>query len=149
MLYFLKMSDGSGFWLKFRNADENSYNQAVKVQRIEKKLVRCERAIQFMVNCRDANVFPKFTRWKNTNTKDIKLRNKYRRKVLLDEIREKHNTARQLRDELTVESKKLYDNLTYMKGWMVKRSIKNTIEIEKRIVNKRHEKKFKNLMEKR
>ena len=90
LLYYLKLSDGTGSWMNYRNTDENSYKQAVKVQRMNKKLTRCELAIKFLVKCRDANVFPKFTRWKNANDKDIKTRNRYRRKVLLDEIRNKH-----------------------------------------------------------
>ena len=65
VLHFLKLSDGSGFWINYRNTDEDSYRQAVKLQRMSKKMVRCELAIKFLAKCRDANVFPKFTRWKN------------------------------------------------------------------------------------
>ena len=147
LLYYLKLSDGSGFWINYRNTDEESYRQAIRVQRIHKKLARCELAIKFMVKCRDTNVFPKFTRWKNANSKDIKVRSKYRRKVLLDEIREKHNQLKKLKDEILKESKLLYDNMTFMKRWIVKHSIRNITEIEKRLVNKRHEKKFRNLIE--
>ena len=131
LLYFLKMSDGQGFWINYRNTDEESHQQAVKVQRIYKKLARCELAIKFLVRCRDANVFPKFTRWKNANTKDFKVKNKYRRKVLLDEIREKHNQLRKLKDEASKEEDLLYTGLTFMKRWALKHSISNTTEIEK------------------
>ena len=82
ILFFLKLSDGSGYWLNLRNSDEETYRQAVKVQRINKKLLRCELAIKFLTRCRDTGVFPKFTRWKNANSKHIQSRNKYRRKVL-------------------------------------------------------------------
>ena len=89
ILFFLKLSDGSGYWLNLRNSDEETYRQAVKVQRINKKLLLCELAIKFLTRCRDTAVFPKFTRWKNANSKHIKSRNKYRRKVLLEEIKVK------------------------------------------------------------
>ena len=147
LLYFLKMSDGQGFWINYRNTDEESYQQAVKVQRIYKKLARCELAIKFLVRCRDANVFPKFTRWKNANTKDFKVKNKYRRKVLLDEIREKHDQLRKLKVEASKEDDLLYTGLTFMKRWALKHSISNTTELEKRLVTKRHEKKFANLID--
>ena len=141
------MSDGQGFWINYRNTDEESYQQAVKVQRIYKKMTRCELAIKFLVRCRDADVFPKFTRWKNANSKDFKMKNKYRRKVLLDEIREKHNLLRNLKEEARRESDHLYADMTFMKRWMVKYSISNGTEIEKRLVTKRHEKKFSNLID--
>ena len=56
VLYYLKLSDGNGFWLNYRQSDEMSYKQAVKVQRLQKKLLRCELAIKFLTKCRDANV---------------------------------------------------------------------------------------------
>ena len=147
ILYYLKWSDGSGFWENYRNSDEDSYKQAVKIQRLEKKLVRCELAIQFMTKCRDANVFPKFTRWKNTNTKAIKDRNRYRRKVLVDEIRDKHQQLRKMKDDLQTEASKLYDGMPFMRKWMIKKSIHNIMEVEKTLVRKRHDKKFGNLLD--
>ena len=81
---------GNGFWFNFRRSDDRKFKEAVKVQRLRKKMVRCELAIQFLVRCRDAGVYPKFSRWKNANNKDPRTRDRYRRKVLLDEIRAKH-----------------------------------------------------------
>ena len=75
------------------------------------------------------------------------MRSKYRRKVLLDEIREKHNQLKKLKAEILKDSKMLYENMTFMKRWIVKHSIHNITEIEKRLVTKRHEKKFRNLIE--
>ena len=142
LLYFMKCSDGRGYWSNYRSTDEESYQQAVKVRRIYKKLARAELAIKFLAQCRDANVFPKFTRWKNANNKDPKLRNKYRRKILLDEIREKHSQVKKLKEEARKEADLLYNGMTFMKSWMLKHSINNITEIEKRLVNKRHNKKF-------
>ena len=147
LLYYLKLSDGSGYWMNLRNSDEDSYKQAVKIQRMYKKVVRCELAIKFLTRCRDANVFPKFTRWKNANKKDIKARNKYRRKVLLDEIRTKHQQLKTMKNEVEAENVILYNNMTYMKKRILKWSIDNTSAIERRLVTKRHDKKFNNLMQ--
>ena len=115
ILYLLKWSDGNGFWSNYRISDENSYKQAVKLQKLQKKLIRCELSIKFMTKCRDTNVFPKFTRWKNANSKAIKDRNKYRRKVLLDAIRDKHNQLRKLKEDVLIESNKLYNDMTFMR----------------------------------
>ena len=109
--------------------------------------MRCELAIALMSKCRDANVFPKFTRWKNANAKPIKDRNKYRRKVLLDEVRTKHTQLRQMKEEVKVGSAKLYTNMTYMKKWTVTKSIQNINDAEKILVQKRHNKKLANLLD--
>ena len=79
LLYVIKWSDGTGFWNNYRNADIDSYRKASKTQRIQKKLVRCEQAIKFLKQCRDANVFPKFTRWKMINGKSEKIKSMCRR----------------------------------------------------------------------
>ena len=85
---------------------------------------------------------PKFTRWKNANVKAVKDRNKYRRKVLLDEIRDKHVQLRKHKEDLRVESALLFANMTFMKKWMVKKSIQNIVDIDKKLVQKRHSKKL-------
>ena len=149
ILYMIKWSDGQGFWDKYRNSDNESYKKAIKTQRIHKKLVRCEQAIRFLKKCRDANVFPKFTRWKIINGKSEKIKSKYRRKILLDEIREKNDLLRSLKDELKNSTDQLYENITYMKKWMIKFSIGNTVKQEEKLVTRRHEKKFANLLKER
>jgi hypothetical protein len=51
-----------------------------------------------------------------------------------------------MKEEVVVESDKLYATMTYMKTWAVKRSITSLIEIERRTVQKRHDKKLGNLL---
>ena len=109
ILYFLKLSDGNGFWFNFRRSDDRKFKEAVKVQRLRKKMVRCELAIQFLVRCKDAGVYPKFSRWKNANSKDPRTRDRYRRKVLLDEIRAKHLELRAHRIAVAKAEEILYN----------------------------------------
>ena len=42
-------------------SDGKVYKQAIKVERLMKKVQRCECTLKFLYNCRD-NVFPKFVR---------------------------------------------------------------------------------------
>ena len=146
VLFFLKLSDGSGYWMNLRRSDESRYKNAVKVQRIRKKLIRCELAIQFLARCRDTNVFPKFTRWKNANNKDAKTRERYRRKVLLDELKKKHQEVKTLRDTVKTAETDLYAAMTFIKKNVLKWSISRLNEAERQLVQKRHEKKYKNLL---
>ena len=109
-------------------------------------MVRYEQAIKFFRKCRDASVFPKFTRWKIINGKSEKIKSKYRRKILLDEIRAKNDLLRNLKEQLQNETTELYQNITYMKKWMIKYSIENIVKQEERLVEKRHDKKFGDLL---
>ena len=80
------------------------------------------------------------------NGKSEKIKSKYRRRILLDEIRNKTNLVRKLKEELQVANVALYENMTFMKKWMVKHSIEVVTQNEEKAVKKRHDKKFKNLM---
>ena len=53
---------------------------------------------------------------------------------------------RNLKNELHSKTTDLYDNMTYMKKWMIKHTIGNTVKQEERLVEKRHDKKFANLL---
>ena len=55
---------------------------------LAKKLRKNELDLKFLVTCHDTGVFPKFNRWKNVN-KNVKLKNKFHHKILLDEISKK------------------------------------------------------------
>ena len=122
------------------------YEKAVKLQRTRKKLVRCELAIRFLTKCRDTNLFPKFTRWKNANGLDPPSRNRYRRKVLLDEIKSKHQQLRQLRDAVKLAETALFTDMTFIKKSILRWSIERLNEAERRLVQKRHDKKYQNLL---
>ena len=42
VLYFLKLSDGRGFWYNIRTSDENVYKVAIDYEREAKKLNKAE-----------------------------------------------------------------------------------------------------------
>ena len=71
ILYLLKLSAGNGFWKNIRNADVQAYKVAVTFKRLNKKLLSGELALLFLCRCRDEDVHPKFTRWKNLNNNII------------------------------------------------------------------------------
>ena len=140
-------------------------------------MVRCELAIQFLVRCGDAGVYPKFSRWKNANNKDPRTRDRYRRKVLLDEIRAKHLELRAHKTTVAKAEEILYNGtprsaladdslhqgnglptestptqstpMTFIKKTVLRWSINRLNEAERRLVQKRHDKKFDDLMRER
>ena len=72
LLYFLKSSAGNGFWNNVRNADKKLYKETIKVARLFLKLSKYECNLSFLIKCTDANVYPKFVRFKNLKNKHIK-----------------------------------------------------------------------------
>ena len=140
------MSDGNGYWTNLRNADETTYKQAVKIRRLRENVMKCEQAIKFLCKCRDANIQPMFTRWKNTRDKDHKTKKRYRRKILLDEIKSKHDKLRTLKGNLSNEEQLLYTGMTFLRKTSLKYSINCIVSKLTSTVVKRQEKKFDKLL---
>ena len=87
------------------------------------------------------------SRWRNANAKDPRTRNKYRRKILLDELRKKHQEARQFRDAIKPEEIALFQDMTYIKKSILRWSIQRLNDAERVLVQKRHDKKYNNLLQ--
>ena len=73
LLYFFKLSAGNGFWNILRIADKKLYQQTIKAERLLLKLKRYKCHLTFLMKCRDAEVYPKFVRFKNLKNKPYKL----------------------------------------------------------------------------
>ena len=95
VLYYLKLSDGNGFWRNIRLSDENLYKKAVDLERISKKLQKAKQDLSFLYDCRNEDLHPKFTCWKNFKTLDNQTKRKSYRKVLNDAIKTKHATIKE------------------------------------------------------
>ena len=76
LLFMFKLSDGKGFWYNLRLSDKNVYTQAIKIERLIKKVTRCECTVKFLYKFRDNDVFPKFVRSRNINNQPLK-KNRY------------------------------------------------------------------------
>ncbi|XP_066931457.1 uncharacterized protein [Clytia hemisphaerica] len=124
VLFYLKLSAGNGFWINLRAADENLYKIATTVERLEKKLKRYEASLNFLINCRDQNVFPKFVRWKNTKYLDQLSKRKYQRRILLDEIITKRKQIREIKTVFFTKRETLNSNATFMRKFVIEHSIK-------------------------
>ena len=54
----LKLSDGKGFWYNLQLSDKKVYREAIKVERLMKKIMRCECTLMFLFNGRNNDVSP-------------------------------------------------------------------------------------------
>ena len=99
VLFILRLSYGSKFWQNLQNDNPLIYKKAVKVERLAKKISKHELDIKFLVNCRDEYVYPKFIRWKNVKSNSVKHKNRFYRKILLDEISNKHRSLNDIRKQ--------------------------------------------------
>ena len=71
--------------------------------------------ISFLVKCRDGNLQPTFPRVKRFKGMNHKIRKRYYRRLLLDEISYKHNRLKLLTKELEMETNILNDSTTWRK----------------------------------
>ena len=105
--------------------------------------------MNFLVKCRDADVYPKFTKWKNTRYLDSKQKKKIFRRNLLNEISLKHKSVRKLSHELTDLENKLFKKLTLFKGFSIRYSIRCSVNSFIRPIDKKLSRKFDILVKER
>ena len=147
VLYFLKLSDGRGFWYNIRMSDENVYKTAIDYERELKKLNKAELDLKFLFRCREEDLHPKFTRWKNFNTYDDSGKRKRYRKVLSEAISDKHQKVRELRKSVSEKEKVMNETTTFMKRKLIRCAILDVIRRDTVKVKQRHDKKFDSLLE--
>ena len=127
VLFILRLSYGSKFWQNLRNDNLLIHKKAVKVERLGKKISKQELDIKFLVNCRDEYVYPKFTRWKNVKSNSVKHKNRFYRKILLDEISNKHRSLNEIRKQYQIAADDLNGRLTYFKQYALKIAINRAV----------------------
>ena len=138
IFFLLKLSYGKSFWLNLRNDNPVLYQKAVTVERICKKLSKYQLDVKFLSACRDENVIPKFTRWKNLKSYNPKLRTKFQRKILLDEITTKHREVNDLKTSYASKLKDLTGSATYFKGFVLRIAINRSAFKTQKGIQSRH-----------
>ena len=101
--------------------------------------------LKFLVRCCDTGVFLKFTQWKNVN-KNVKYKNKFYRKILLDEISKKQKSIKVMKKDFKMTMENLLASTTFFKGVVLKISINRSVIKEEKLVLK---KKLDNLLKKK
>ena len=91
-----------------------------------------------------ANVFPKFTKWKNVNKNTIK--NKFYRKILLNEVSKKLKSIKSMKEDFKTVMENLLPSTTFFKGVVLEISISFSVIKQEKLVLKRHQKKLDNLL---
>ena len=76
--------------------------KAFLVERLAKKLNKQELNIKFFVTYGDEYFYPKLTQWKNIKSNHVKQKNRFYRKIQLDEINSKHRLINEIRQQYTL-----------------------------------------------
>ena len=100
VLSITKWSPGKGCWHQLRVTDITTFLEAIIVERIRKKVEKCKLDIKFLTRCRNGNLHPTFAKVKRFKEMDRKHPNRYQRRLLLDEIANKHKHLKQLNKTL-------------------------------------------------
>ena len=146
LLFILRLSSGTKFWHNLWNDDPFIYKKAVIVERLANKLCKQELDINFLVNYRDEYVYTKFTRWKNIKSNSVKYKSRFYRKILLDEINNKHRSIKKIRKRCQNAMDDLNANLTYFKLHVLKIAINRAVYKKQNIMKKRQLRKFNALL---
>ena len=146
LLYFFKLSAGNGLRNNLRNADKKLYKETIKVERLLLKLRKYECHLSFLMKCRDANVYPKFVRFKNLKNTPYKKKRRYYRRILLDEIASKNKSIRNLKQEFSEAKHVLHNNTTWLKSKCISYTLNNIANKEVRKLNASLEKKLDKIL---
>ena len=103
-----------------------------------------ELTLNFLYRCRNEDVHPKFTCWKNLKTKDKTKRRNYRR-IFLDEINHKISLVKQLKIN-TISAEHNLSQIPWLKRFIIKHAISNYIKREDKKIELHHRKKFQQLL---
>ena len=99
VLCFLKLSAGKGFWFHLQTTDFTVYKHAIRLERISKKTEKCKLDINFLSQRQDTKIIPNWTNLKKLKQKNERSHSKFCRKLLYDEISNKHKNLKELRNQ--------------------------------------------------
>ena len=146
LLYLFKLSTGNGFWNNLQIADKKLYQPSIKVERLSLTLKRYECNLKFLMKCRDTGVYPKFARYKNLKSKPYKIKNRYYRRILLDEITTKNRSILNFRKQLYETETALHESTTWLNRLSVTYTLSNVANREARKLKTFMEKKFSKIL---
>ena len=149
ILFILKRSAGKGFWCKLRVTDNITYKKAIAVERTKEKVEKCKLDISFLNKCRDGNVYQTFIKVKNFKYIEKKHHNCYYRRLLLDEISNKHKRLKHLNNPLDDDLFLFNNNPTWMKRKCAAYSINILIDACIKRTQVTHNKKLDRLSKKK
>ena len=104
LFFILKWSAGKWFSYQIRVTDKSRFQKVITVERTQAKVEKCKLDINYLVRCQECNLYPSFTKAKHLKDMSKKLRNTYQRRLLLDEISNKHEQFKSLTKQLTSET---------------------------------------------
>ena len=122
-LYFLKLTAGKGIWFHLRTTNFIVYKHAIKLERVSKKVKKCKLDINFLSQCRDTKIIPNFTNLKRLKQMNKRSQSKFCRKLLYDEISNKHKNLK----ELCKQQQKSQNLLKNIATWMKQKCITYSI----------------------
>ena len=147
LLYLINVSAGKGFWFHLRTTDHEIFKLAVKLERINKKVLKCKLDLNFLCKCRDTNITPNFTKLKQLKDMDMKARSKFYRKLLFNEISAKHKRLKVIKKEQKDCMDELVSKSTWMKRKCIIYSINFVMSKFEKQVSDRHLRKYDRLVQ--
>ena len=103
-MFILKWSAGKGFCYQLRVTDKPTFKKVITVERARKKVEKFKLDINFLVKCRESNLYPTFTKVKRLKDMNKKVRNRSHRRFFGGEISNKYKRLKSLNKQVTSET---------------------------------------------
>ena len=146
ILFILKISAPKGIWYNLRTADPDAHKYAITYQRHNRKINKAELDLEFLLNCRNTEVYPTNVKWKILRKFKGKERKRYYERNLQKMISDERKQINLLRKEGIKINDDFKNSLTWMKYTVFKISINRLIQKEKDMIIKRHQAKLDKLI---
>ena len=148
ILYYVKLSAGHGFWSNLRRTDAVTHKLAVKYQRSLRQLEKAQLDLNFLLNCKKHQVYPKFVRWKNiSRLKKKKAQSRFLHLLLNDAVEEKRSDIKRLSTKTLELKQELSFRTTWMKFKLLIFSINRLLRADKNRITARHNRKLRTFIE--
>ena len=125
-------------------ADKFSISDFRKLEKLYVKQARLSLDVNFLINCRNFNVFPKFTTFKipNSSTLDTKF---IKRRLLKSALKRRNDEKRKCDATIKVVVEEFRQHLSGIDWFILMKSIRQNVKKETQKIIRTHQKKLQNL----
>ena len=136
--YVLRSSGSNAFCKNLQKTDAATHRLATSYQKILRKYIKAKLEIKFPKKYKSSTIYPKFVRWKNVKSKQLKEKNCQYHTNLVNALKDRNNDLTNLtkkHDEIKIQ---LRQSTTWMKYHNIIYSLNLLQSSKTSIIEKRH-----------
>ena len=147
LLYILRLCGSNDQWGDLRRSNPTIYPTARKLQRMQVKRLKCEMDVQFLKQCLQNEVIPKFARSKSFKRYGLRKRLCEQKRILRHSLNSSEEKYRSIKKSLLAVEETLREKATILKFALIIALIKLDEDAFRKKTLFRHAKKMKSLVD--